>query len=935
MKRLVLIIILFSSSLLAQDRGFRSEGREFYLGYLHPRVGSFYENYFKVYAIVSSYEENEITVSYFSGGGVEQDFRKYLITGGGIAQIQLDRLRMQTDTIGDKAEYKSCHITAKRPVSIQYYSTGPNSCGSYLALPIHSWGKKHVVASYNDNPAVGAWLVKELSSGVFNIVAAYDGTVVQITPSARTNGGFAGVNQGAGSTGKPQPYSVSLSRGQTYSVRSASSAISADDDISGSIITASHPVAVLAGHEDAFVGNSGSIVNSGGGQELRDFMVDQMIPVEFWDNTGVIGIPHVDTRGTVTEGLGENYRIYVADTYTPQSVTANGINYTPGPYAPVELFNVEVPMTFSSSGSTRFTAVQYELRSHGSLSPYPAPSITSLVSESQWRTSYSSVTSINQWTQNFTNYLTVIGPADQFESIMVGGGGETFKPINTALPATIKTWHKGSIPGFPHLKAVTYDVNYAFWLGKNHIVTATFPFMVYPHGNPTTYANSNYDYYHSYANAGGMSLFDKDVSRRLKVDIDTLCTGGWKVCVTDTNENGGIRYISLLDDPHGYLYAGTSYQHANVSILPLHDPLGLGEFSLTGDEPSYCFTVGVNDPGKEAYAPLIMYDKAGNYRIIELRQSPRKLTITPDPFTNLDLFSGSKLGVKFCTTFAVYNDKASPTSYSVEALSLSTSQFTLADIQPALPALLMPGDTLTFDVCFLSTDTLLHRDTIRVIANCLDLRLPLAASTVRPILIASDVTFGDLLVGKTACKPVTLKNTGQATFTAQNGSIIQSDPIFAFDSASSARFPLTLAPGATVTLNVCYTPDTIRSHTAFINWQTDIVPPFASEQKSITNLSGQGYAESGMVGLTSTQRISIRPNPAVNKIMVEFDHTGGQEASIEIFDVLGRRVFVRPFDELLSGSNRLVLDLPPLRTGTYTVIFRSGEVTATEQLIIE
>ncbi len=612
--------------------------------------------------MISSYEENEITISYFSTGGVEQDFRKYLIPAGGVTQILLDRLRMQTDTIGDKAEYKSCHITARRPVSIQYFSTGPNSCGSYLALPVHAWGKKHVVASYNDNPAIGAWLVKELSSGVFNIIAAYDGTVVQITPSARTNGGFTGVNQGPGSTGKPQPYSISLSRGQTYTVRSASSAISGDDDISGSIITASHPVAVLAGHEDAFVGNSGTIATSNGGLELRDFMVDQMIPVEFWSNTGVIGIPHIDTRGTITEGLGENYRIYVADVYKPSTVTANGIGYTPGPYAPVELFNVMSPIAFSSPDSSRFTAVQYELRSHGSLSPYPAPSITSLVPESQWRTSYSFVISINQWLQSFTNYVTVIGPADQFEGIMVGGGTEPFKPINTALPAAVKTWHKGSIPGFPHLKAVTYDINYAFWLGKNHIATATFPFMVYPHGNPTTYANSNYDYYSSYAYPGGMSLFDKDVTRRLKVEIDTLCTGGWKVCVTDTNENGGIRYVSLIDDPHGYLYAGTTYQHANVSILPPNDLQRLGEFSLTGDEKSCCFTVGVNDPGKEAYAPVVVYDKAGNYRILELRQSPRKLTITPDPFTNPDLFSGSKLGVKVCTTFTVHNDKASPTS---------------------------------------------------------------------------------------------------------------------------------------------------------------------------------------------------------------------------------------------------------------------------------
>ncbi|MGF2075607.1 hypothetical protein, partial [Enterococcus casseliflavus] len=87
-----------------------------------------------------------------------------------------------------------------------------------------------------------------------------------------------------------------------------SASLEGEEDLSGSIVRASKPIAVIAGHEDANVGDG----NTGGRSlEARDFMVEQMVPVEYWDNTGYIAIPMMDSPNNSGGGLGEDLRILV------------------------------------------------------------------------------------------------------------------------------------------------------------------------------------------------------------------------------------------------------------------------------------------------------------------------------------------------------------------------------------------------------------------------------------------------------------------------------------------------------------------------------------------------------------------------------------------------------------------------------------------------
>jgi hypothetical protein len=412
---LSLTLSLLFSAVFAQGSGFRSEGREFYLGYLHPSYSDVAPDevkpFYKVYALISSFEDNEVSLSYFDALTKKEEYPTiYKLKGRQTTQILLDHNWMKMKNPGElTGEFKSCHIISQRPISVQFLSTGANSCGSYLALPVHAWGKQYVIASYSD------W---EAASGLFAIIAAYDNTTVTITPTALTGGGNIGVNQGPGSNGTPRPYTVGLNRGQCWFVESKGAG---EDDISASIVKADKPVAVIAGHENAFI--EGSDVYDLP-LDSRDFIVEQMIPFEYWDHTGYITIPFVESVNNRGFGLGEHARVYAFDENVPSVVhSSRGIDLYPVPYKnPPATLTSELPVHYYADSGGKFSIVQYDIRNHGSsktIPSAPAPSMMTVVPRSSWRNAYQWYipSSVDERLQAY--YVTIIGPKTKWDSIRI------------------------------------------------------------------------------------------------------------------------------------------------------------------------------------------------------------------------------------------------------------------------------------------------------------------------------------------------------------------------------------------------------------------------------------------------------------------------------------------------------------------------------------
>ena len=261
-----LLFVFVCSQATAQlqvSPGVSSDGRDFYIGYIKPSYNntsgtSGILGLYSALVLISSYTESRITVSYFDDiTGDEITANSYFIPERSGIQMPLDLTKMTMSEPGDQPQYRACHIISDHPVNVQFFSSGADASGSYLALATQALGKRYVVASYNDNPGDGALFVSgdtasKVTNGLFLIVAAFNNTLVKITPNATTQGGHSGMHSGAHSTGVESPYSVTLNRGQCYYVKSGSK--ESDVDISGSIVESNKPVVVLGGHENAFIG---------------------------------------------------------------------------------------------------------------------------------------------------------------------------------------------------------------------------------------------------------------------------------------------------------------------------------------------------------------------------------------------------------------------------------------------------------------------------------------------------------------------------------------------------------------------------------------------------------------------------------------------------------------------------------------------------------
>ncbi len=129
------------------------------------------------------------------------------------------------------------------------------------------------------------------------IVATEDNTTVWITPKATVVGHPAGIT-----------YSVTLNRGQTYTVENTSQATNTSgNNLGGTIVVADKPIAVTVSDD--------SVTNSGGG--CRDLMGDQIVPVD------VVGTNYIVNRGNMFANSQEGIFIVATQNFTSVSVTTS------------------------------------------------------------------------------------------------------------------------------------------------------------------------------------------------------------------------------------------------------------------------------------------------------------------------------------------------------------------------------------------------------------------------------------------------------------------------------------------------------------------------------------------------------------------------------------------------------------------------------------
>ena len=142
------------------------------------------------------------------------------------------------------------HVTSQAPVSVYGLNTEQFTTDGFLGLPTNILGTNYLVEAYTNNIGLGSQ---------FSAIATQDNTTVTIK-----------LSEDVGSHSAGTPYTVNLNQGQTYQLNDAAVP---DGDLTGSAISADHPIAVFAGSNCADVPTGSSACNT---------LTEEMTPTSAW-----------------------------------------------------------------------------------------------------------------------------------------------------------------------------------------------------------------------------------------------------------------------------------------------------------------------------------------------------------------------------------------------------------------------------------------------------------------------------------------------------------------------------------------------------------------------------------------------------------------------------------------------------------------------------
>ena len=87
--------------------------------------------------------------------------------------------------------------------------------------------------------------------------------------------------------------------------------------------------------------------------------------------------------------------------------------------------------------------------------------------------------------------------------------------------------------------------------------------------------------------------------------------------------------------------------------------------------------------------------------------------------------------------------------------------------------------------------------------------------------------------------------------------------------------------------------------------------------------------------ILSSEKLRVFPNPALDRLTVDFTLTGNSETTVSVFDLLGTRVFEKDLGMRNSGRYVEMLDLAFLKTGIYFLRIRAGDNFVSRKIILE
>ena len=325
----------------------------------------------------------------------------------------------QTEGVANTGLY----VTSEDTISLYIGNEATNSYDAANVLPVAALGTDYTLQT---NQSIGESTTHPgQNRASFLVVAAENGTTVEITPSILTYG-----NHPAG-----QPYTVNLNQGQCYHVMNYNqgNSNSHEGDFSGTRVVANKPVAV-------FNGNCLTCI-PGGLSTGYDHVFDQAMPTDYWGRRFVV----TSTNAPSYMNLGDDL-VKVTALLDGTIVTRDGqplFSLEAGESGTFSMNLANEPCTYLEANLP--VAVYLYQHSHGNGTPaYGDPSMVWISPVEQ--TVYEVTFSTFQVQEVRNHYVNIVCPSEHVTDITLDGQ-------NLAL-----NFH--SVPGSPEYSYARIEVNH-------------------------------------------------------------------------------------------------------------------------------------------------------------------------------------------------------------------------------------------------------------------------------------------------------------------------------------------------------------------------------------------------------------------------------------------------------------------------------------------
>ncbi|HSO88921.1 MAG TPA: PKD domain-containing protein [Draconibacterium sp.] len=261
---LILAVYLFCAGhIVAQEDKLcrkSTEGKDFWFGFMESR------NYNPDHFLEITVTASETTTFQITIGKEETPFnRRYTVFADSSVQVKIPWQIVEA-TGSEQIQNKGIHLTAQNPVNVYALNWDQNSADVAVIYPVESLGYEYFAMCYRPNIDLANPTSGNSRNSEFLIVATYDSTKIEITPSKVTD------------QLKPNDstFVIYLNRGEVYQVQSENDVGSANfgqGDLTGSHVFANKPIAFYSGSLSTTIPF---------GVCCPDHLYEQIPPVQSW-----------------------------------------------------------------------------------------------------------------------------------------------------------------------------------------------------------------------------------------------------------------------------------------------------------------------------------------------------------------------------------------------------------------------------------------------------------------------------------------------------------------------------------------------------------------------------------------------------------------------------------------------------------------------------